>query len=179
MDFQDKSDDEDVVPTGKYDIIKDDAPIVKLTNSIINDAIDKEASDIHIEPTENKLIIRFRIDGILRKIMEIPKYAASQLISRIKIISNLDIAETRKPQDGQAKINRANAAIDLRISILPMSYGEKAVIRILDSRRGSIPLEKLGITGDNLERLNRVLDLKSYLQIWLYTKIQGILSTGK
>ncbi|MEJ2053420.1 MAG: ATPase, T2SS/T4P/T4SS family, partial [Calditrichaceae bacterium] len=75
-------------------------------------------------------------------------------------ISNLDIAETRKPQDGQAKVTRGNASIDLRISILPMSYGEKVVIRILDSRKGSIPLEKLGISGENLQKLNRVLDLR-------------------
>lgn len=146
--------------TNKFDITREDAPIVKLTSSVINDAIDKGSSDIHIEPTDKKLIIRYRIDGILRKIMEIPKYAAPQLISRIKVISNLDIAETRKPQDGQAKVHRGDASVDLRISILPMSYGEKVVIRILDGSKGSIPLDKLGITGDNLKKLNRVLDLK-------------------
>lgn len=160
FEINEKSTEDEEVKKSKYDIVNNDAPIVKLTNSIINDAIDKEASDIHIEPTEKKLIIRFRIDGILKKIMEIPKYAAPQIISRIKVISNLDIAETRKPQDGQAKVNRGDASIDLRISILPMSYGEKVVIRILDSRKGSIPLEKLGIIGENLQKLYRVLDLK-------------------
>lgn len=158
--LSEKNNDNVDVKINKYDITRENAPIVKLTNSIINDAIDKGASDIHVEPTERKLIIRYRIDGILRKIMDIPRYAAPQLISRIKVISNLDIAETRKPQDGQAKIIRGDASIDLRISILPMSYGEKVVIRILDSRKGSIPLDKLGITGENLKKLNRVLDLK-------------------
>jgi type IV pilus assembly protein PilB len=136
------------------------APIVKLVNSLLNDAIDKAASDIHVEPIEKKLLIRFRVDGILKKIMEIPKYAAPQLLARLKVISQLDVAETRKPQDGQAKLNRGGIIIDLRVSILPTSYGEKAVIRILDSRRSNIPFEALGIIGDNLKKLTRVLSLK-------------------
>lgn len=136
------------------------APIVKLVNSILNDAIDKTASDIHIEPVEKKLMVRFRIDGMLKKIMEIPKYASAQLLARIKVISKLDVAETRKPQDGQAKLVRNGVEIDLRVSVLPTTYGEKAVIRILDSSRGNIPFEDLGITGENLEKLNRVMTLK-------------------
>jgi type IV pilus assembly protein PilB len=146
--------------TEKIDSSKSDAPIVRLINSLLNDAIDKEVSDIHIEPTEKKMIVRFRIDGILKEVLDIPKYAAPQLISRIKVISSLDIAETRKPQDGQAKVKRRAGTIDLRVSILPTSYGEKAVIRILDSAKGSIPFEKLGITGDNLKKLHDVLDLR-------------------
>ncbi len=139
---------------------KNDAPIVRLVHSIFNDAIDNEASDIHIEPTEKKVIIRCRIDGILKKIMDVPKYAAPQLLSRIKIISNLDIAETRKPQDGKAKVKKSNVAIDLRVSILPTTYGEQAVIRILDNRKANVPFEKLGIVGDNLKKLTEVLGLK-------------------
>jgi type IV pilus assembly protein PilB len=136
------------------------APIVKLVNSILNDAIDKAASDIHIEPVEKKLLVRFRVDGILKKIMDIPKYAAPQLLARIKVISKLDVAETRKPQDGQAKVKRSGTVVDLRVSILPTSYGEKAVIRILDSNRSNIPFEDLGIIGDNLVKLDQVLRLK-------------------
>ncbi len=139
---------------------KSDAPIVRLVNSILNDAIENEASDIHIEPTEKKVIIRCRIDGILKKIMDVPKYAAPPLLSRIKIISNLDIAESRKPQDGKAKVKKGNIAIDLRVSILPTTFGEKAVIRILDNRKANVPFEKLGITGENLKKLNEVLSLK-------------------
>jgi len=136
------------------------APIVKLVNSILNDAIDKAASDIHIEPVEKKLLVRFRVDGILKKIMDIPKYAAPQLLARIKVISKLDVAETRKPQDGQAKVKRSGTVVDLRVSILPTSYGEKAVIRILDSSRSNIPFEDLGIIGENLVKLDQVLRLK-------------------
>ena len=137
-----------------------DAPIVRLISSILNDAIDKSASDIHFEPAEQKVIIRFRIDGILKKVMDVPKYAAPQLIARIKVISSLDIAETRKPQDGQARIKRRGTHVDLRVSILPTNYGEKAVIRILDSSRGAVPFEQLGITGPNLEKLQQVLALR-------------------
>ncbi len=136
------------------------APIVKLVNSILNDAIDKAASDIHIEPVEKKLLVRFRVDGILKKIMDIPKYAAPQLLARIKVISKLDVAETRKPQDGQARVKRSGTVVDLRVSILPTSYGEKAVIRILDSNRSNIPFEDLGIIGENLVKLDQVLRLK-------------------
>jgi type II secretory ATPase GspE/PulE/Tfp pilus assembly ATPase PilB-like protein/ActR/RegA family two-component response regulator len=146
--------------TQKIDASRGDAPIVRLVNSILNDAIDHEVSDIHIEPTEKKVVIRFRVDGILRQIMEVPKYAAPQVISRIKILSNLDIAETRKPQDGKAKVKKANASIDLRVSVIPTSYGEKVVIRILDSRNANIPFEKLGIIGENLKKLHTVLNLK-------------------
>jgi type IV pilus assembly protein PilB len=146
--------------TQELDGRKSDAPIVRLVNSILNDAIDNEASDIHIEPTEKKVIIRCRVDGILKKIMDVPKYAAPALLSRIKIISNLDIAESRKPQDGKAKVKKGNVAIDLRVSILPTTFGEKAVIRILDNRKANVPFEKLGITGENLEKLTEVLGLK-------------------
>lgn len=139
---------------------KSDAPIVRLVNSILNDAIDNEASDIHVEPTEKKVIIRCRIDGILKKVMDVPKYAAAQLLSRIKIISNLDIAETRKPQDGKSKVRKGNVTIDLRVSILPTTFGEKAVIRILDNRKANVSFEKLGIMGKNLKELNNVLNLK-------------------
>lgn len=151
---------EEAKSTQELDSRKSDAPIVRLVNSILNDAIDNEASDIHIEPTEKKVIVRCRIDGILKKIMDVPKYAAPPLLSRIKIISNLDIAETRKPQDGKAKVKKGNVAIDLRVSILPTTFGEKAVIRILDNRKANVPFEKLGITGTNLEKLTEVLGLK-------------------
>ena len=155
-----EADEEAARSTQEIEGNKSDAPIVRLVNSILNDAIDNEASDIHIEPTEKKVIVRCRIDGILKKIMDVPKYAAPPLLSRIKIISNLDIAETRKPQDGKAKVKKGSVAIDLRVSILPTTFGEKAVIRILDNRKANVPFEKLGIKGENLEKLTEVLGLK-------------------
>jgi len=155
-----REDDESEDKTEELESKKNDAPIIRLVNSILNDAIDNEASDIHIEPTEKKVIIRCRIDGILKKVMEVPKYAAPPLLSRIKIISKLDIAETRKPQDGKAKVKKGSTTIDLRVSVLPTTFGEKAVIRILDNRKANVPFEKLGISGENLKKLTDVLGLK-------------------
>ncbi len=135
------------------------APIVKLVNMIISGSIDQDASDIHIEPLEKSIIIRFRIDGVLRKIMEVPAQAGPALVSRVKIISNLDIAETRKPQDGKAKVRKSNRTIDLRVSTVPTPFGEKIVIRILDPAKAMVDLRKLGVQGENLEKFNQILGM--------------------
>ncbi len=148
------------IDTPLADAGTEEAPIIRLVNSILNDAVDQNASDIHIEPAEKSILIRFRIDGLLKQIMEVPKYAGPQLVSRIKVISKLDIAESRKPQDGKSKIRKGDLTIDLRVSVLPTNYGEKIVIRILDPRNANIPFEKLGITGKNLEKLHSILDLR-------------------
>ncbi|MCB0283666.1 MAG: Flp pilus assembly complex ATPase component TadA [Calditrichaeota bacterium] len=137
-----------------------DSPVVKLVDQIISDSITKEASDIHIEPKESVVQVRFRIDGVLRNELEVPRSLHSALASRIKIISNLNIAESRKPQDGKAKVTIEDADIDLRVSILPTSFGEKIVVRILDKRNASVSFDKMGIMGENREILEQCFQLK-------------------
>lgn len=134
--------------------------VVRLVNHILGEAIEKEASDIHIEPKEKIVTVRFRIDGVLRNILEVPRSVHPSLISRIKILSNLNIAESRKPQDGKAKVRFDDQDIDLRISVLPTSYGEKAVIRILDKRRALVSFEKMGLRGHNKELLEKCFEFK-------------------
>lgn len=139
---------------------KDASSVVKLLNLVLGDAIDKDASDIHIEPKDKSVQVRFRVDGVLRNILEVPKTTHQSLISRIKIISNLDIAETRRPQDGKSKIIADDRDVDLRISILPTNYGEKAVIRILDKRKANVSFPTLGIRGKNLDLLEQCFAFK-------------------
>jgi len=122
----------------------DEAPIVKLVNSLIYDAVRKGASDIHMEPYEKSLRVRFRIDGVLQEMMSPPFKFKAAIISRLKIMAELDIAERRVPQDGRIKIKVQNRTIDLRVSSLPTIFGEKIVMRILDKGNLNIDLEKLG-----------------------------------
>ncbi len=137
-----------------------ESSVVKLVNQMLLEAIDEEASDVHVEPNENGVSVRYRIDGVLRNKLSLPHSVHPKLISRIKIISNLDIAETRKPQDGKARISVDGAEVDLRVSIMPTSYGEKTVIRILDRRKAMISFEKLGLRGKNKELLKQCFDFK-------------------
>jgi len=136
------------------------SPVVKLVNQIFADAIDGGSSDIHIEPKEHTADVRIRIDGVLQNLIEIPKAIYPSLVSRIKIISDLNIAETRKPQDGKAKIYVDEADVDLRVSALPTNYGEKVVIRILDRRSAAVSLDKMGIRGKNRELLETCFKFK-------------------
>jgi len=122
----------------------DEAPIVKLVNSLIADAVRKGASDIHIEPYEKQMRVRFRIDGVMQEMMAPPFKFKAAIISRLKIMAELDIAERRVPQDGRIKIKVINRTIDLRVSSLPTIFGEKIVMRILDKGNLNIDLEKLG-----------------------------------
>jgi type IV pilus assembly protein PilB len=122
----------------------DEAPIVKLVNSLIADAVRKGASDIHIEPYEKSMRVRFRIDGMLHEMMSPPFKFKAAILSRLKIMAELDIAERRVPQDGRIKIKVINRTIDLRVSSLPTIFGEKIVMRILDKTNLNIDLEKLG-----------------------------------
>ena len=122
----------------------DEAPIVKLVNSLIADAVRKGASDIHIEPYEKSMRVRFRIDGVLQEMMAPPFKFKAAIISRLKIMAELDIAERRVPQDGRIKIKVLNRTIDLRVSSLPTIFGEKIVMRILDKSNLNIDLGKLG-----------------------------------
>jgi len=125
-------------------------PITRLTNLILGDAVKMRATDIHIEPQEKVAMVRYRIDGDLRNIMEIPRKLHPSLVSRIKILADLDIAETRSPQDGRIKIVVASRKIDLRISIIPAFYGEKIAIRLLDPKETKTELDKIGLEENEL-----------------------------
>lgn len=130
--------------------IVQDSPISKALTTILSYAAKTKASDIHIEPLEKSLIIRCRIDGVLRKIMELPKTVAPALVSRIKILSNLKIDEHRVPQDGQFTVSVDGKEIDLRIATSPVTWGEQVVIRLLDKSGVSMEIEKMGMTGHAL-----------------------------
>jgi len=131
-----------------------DSPIIKFVNYIIVRAVKDKASDIHIEPGETELVVRFRIDGILFDQMTCPQYMQAAIVSRIKIMSNLDIAERRLPQDGRIRIKIEKNKVDLRISILPSSWGEKVVIRILDTGQKKLTLLDLGLDQDSFQIFN-------------------------
>ncbi len=129
------------------------APIVKLVTMLIADAVKSDASDIHIEPREKSVQVRYRIDGNLKNIQEYPKQIQDAVVSRVKIISNLDITNRRHPQDGRSALRLEKNTVDLRISTLPSIYGEKIVIRLLDPSSGLIPLAQLGISDHVLKPL--------------------------
>jgi len=137
----------------------EDAPVVKLVNSIITDAVNKGASDIHVEPFEKKFRVRFRIDGVLHEMMSPPFKMKGAITSRLKIMAELDIAEKRVPQDGRIKIRIGNKKIDLRVSSLPTIFGEKIVMRILDKSNLQIDLTKLGFQVDALQKLVKGIEL--------------------
>jgi type IV pilus assembly protein PilB len=132
--------------------VTEDAPIVKLVNLLISQAVADRASDIHIEPTEHDVRVRYRIDGVLHEVMRSPKNIQSGLISRLKIMSDLNIAERRVPQDGRMSGVIGGKAVDLRVATLPTVYGEKVVMRILDKSTALLDLTDLGFHGDALER---------------------------
>lgn len=134
-----------------------DAPIVQLVNSLLIEAIEGNASDIHIEPQKERLLIRFRVDGILREAKSIPKKMTSAIVSRVKVASGMDIAERRRPQDGRMKISLGSQDFDMRVNTLSVQFGEKIVIRILRPNATTGGLEKLGLTGDEVKRMNRMI----------------------
>ena len=132
-------------------------PVVRLVDLIISEGILSRSSDIHIEPEEGGVAVRYRIDGVLRQVMKIPRNAGLPLISRIKIMSSLDIADRMRPQDGRARVAVNGQPIDLRVSTLPAAQGEKVVIRILDSRATVKSLESLGFNPGETESINQLL----------------------
>jgi type II secretory ATPase GspE/PulE/Tfp pilus assembly ATPase PilB-like protein/CheY-like chemotaxis protein len=133
-------------------------PVVRLVDLILSEGITSRSSDIHIEPEEGGVAVRYRIDGVLRQVMKIPRAAGIPLISRIKIISGLDIADRLRPQDGRARVAVNGIAVDLRVSTLPASLGEKVVIRVLDSSRTVLALDKLGLSGMEQSDIEGLLD---------------------
>src|SRR5437899_1642529 len=133
-------------------------PVVRLVDLIISEGILSRASDLHIEPEEGGVAVRYRIDGVLRQVMKIPRAAGIPLISRIKIMSQLDIADRLRPQDGRARVAVNGQPIDLRVSTLPAALGEKVVIRILDARATVKSLDSLGLLPDESEGIKRLLE---------------------
>ncbi len=133
-------------------------PVVRLVDLIISEGILARSSDIHIEPEEGGVAVRYRIDGVLRQVMKIPRQAGLPLISRIKIMSQLDIADRLRPQDGRARVAVNGQPIDLRVSTLPAALGEKVVIRILDSRATVKSLESLGFNANETDGIKRLLE---------------------
>ena len=124
---------------------EDDAPIIRLINAMLTEAVKQNASDIHIEPFENRLVIRFRVDGVLREVMESRRAVAPLVVSRIKVMSKLDIAEKRLPQDGRISLRIAGRAVDVRVSTIPAGHGERLVLRLLDKQAGRLDLGSLGM----------------------------------
>ena len=128
---------------------EDDAPVIKLINAVLSQAINERASDIHIESLENDLSIRLRVDGVLRELIAPDRALGPLLVSRLKVMARLDIAEKRIPQDGRISIKLAGRAIDIRVSTIPSAHGERVVLRLLDKESGQLRLDQLGI-GDSL-----------------------------
>lgn len=143
--------DEDLLET------EDDAPIIKLINAMLGEAIKEEASDIHIETFEKTLIIRFRIDGVLREILKPQRKLAALLVSRIKVMAKLDIAEKRIPQDGRISLRIGGRAVDVRVSTMPASHGERVVLRLLDKNAVKLDLNTLGMTSQNHQILQALI----------------------
>jgi general secretion pathway protein E len=137
----------------------DDAPIIRLLNSLMFRAVKERASDIHIEPFEREVVVRYRIDGVLHNVLTPPKRVLSALISRVKIMAGLDIAERRVPQDGRIGIRIGDREVDIRVSIIPVANGERAVLRLLDKQHLLLQLDQLGFTPAHLERTSQLVRL--------------------
>jgi len=136
---------------------EDDAPIIKLINATLSEAIKEGASDVHIETFEQHLIIRFRVDGILREVLKPNRKLASLLVSRIKVMAKLDIAEKRVPQDGRISLRIAGRAVDVRVSTMPSSHGERVVLRLLDKNQAKLNLIDLGMSDGIRERFDELI----------------------
>ncbi len=127
---------------------QDDAPIIRLLNAVMTQAIEDGASDIHVEPFESRMVIRYRVDGILRDVVEPPRALAGRIAARIKVMARLDIAERRVPQDGRISLRLAGRMVDVRVSTLPTYYGERVVMRILEKEQGPLTLQQIGMPSD-------------------------------
>ncbi|MDM8564135.1 type II secretion system ATPase GspE [Candidatus Halobeggiatoa sp. HSG11] len=135
----------------------DDAPIIRLINALLSEAIKENASDIHIEPFESRLVVRFRTDGVLREVLQPRRVLAPLLISRIKVMAKLDIAEKRLPQDGRISLRIAGRAVDVRVSTIPSGHGERVVLRLLDKQAGRLDLKQIGMSEEILANLQILL----------------------
>jgi general secretion pathway protein E len=135
----------------------DDAPIIRLINAVLTQAIRENASDIHIEPFENRLVVRFRVDGILREVLQSKRGVAPLVVSRIKVMSKLDIAEKRLPQDGRIGLRIAGRAVDVRVSTIPSGHGERVVLRLLDKQAGRLDLDSLGMAPGTQKLIDELI----------------------
>ena len=149
-------------------------PVIRLVDHIVAEGIASRASDIHLEPEEGGVAVRYRIDGVLRQVMSLPRAAGLPLVSRIKIMAGLDIADRMRPQDGRARVAVSGVRIDLRVSTLPASNGEKVVIRILDQRATVLSLDAMGLNPDELERIKGLSNLREGLVL-----VTGPTGSGK
>jgi type IV pilus assembly protein PilB len=163
---------EDLSKVGEF--VEDDAPIVRFVNLLVTQAIQDRASDIHIEPTETDLRVRYRIDGVLKEVRRSPKQIQAGVISRVKILSEIDIAERRRPQDGRMSVTHNGRKIDLRVATLPTVWGEKVVMRILDNSTALLDLSDLGF----LER-NKTVYEQSYTKPYGMMLVTGPTGSGK
>jgi general secretion pathway protein E len=136
---------------------EDDAPIIRLINALLTEAVKEGASDIHIEPYENRLVVRFRIDGVLREVLAPQKAIASAVASRVKVMAKLDIAEKRLPQDGRIGLRVAGRPVDVRVSTIPAGRGERVVLRLLDKQAGKLDLAQLGMDDTVRTRLEDMI----------------------
>lgn len=141
--------------------LTDEAPVIRLLNSILFQAVKERASDIHIEPYERELEVRFRVDGILYHILTPPKVIQEALASRVKIMAGLNIAEKRLPQDGRIRVIVAGRDVDIRVSIIPTFFGERVVLRLLDKNKGLITLEDMGLDDNDARAMRRLLSRTS------------------
>jgi type II secretory ATPase GspE/PulE/Tfp pilus assembly ATPase PilB-like protein/CheY-like chemotaxis protein len=164
-------------------------PILRLVDTMIADGVTNRASDIHIEPVEGGVVVRYRIDGVLRQVMKIPRSAGVPLISRIKIMSKLDIADRLRPQDGRARVSVNGEAVDLRVSTLPASHGEKVVIRVLNQKATTLALDSLGLSEDEEKGIRALLSNKEGIILvtgptgsgkttTLYSALRAVQGTG-
>jgi type II secretory ATPase GspE/PulE/Tfp pilus assembly ATPase PilB-like protein/CheY-like chemotaxis protein len=151
-----------------------DRPVIRLVDHIIAEGISSRGSDIHIEPEEGGVAVRYRIDGVLREAMVLPRAVGVSLVSRIKIMSSMDIADRMRPQDGRARVTLNGSRVDLRVSTLPAAHGEKVVIRILDARSTVLSLETLGFNPEEYERIMQLIALREGLVL-----VTGPTGSGK
>ncbi len=135
----------------------DDAPIIRLINALLTEAVKENASDIHIEPFESRLTVRFRVDGVLREVLHPPRQLAPVLISRVKVMARLDIAEKRLPQDGRISVRIAGRPVDVRVSTIPSGHGERVVMRLLDKQAGRLDLPQLGMPEKTLKYIDALI----------------------
>ena len=156
--FKEEEEEED---SNKLEAISREAPIIQLVNMLIVQGVKDRASDIHVEPNEKGLLIRFRIDGMLHDIRTLPNTIKSAVISRIKILAKMDIAERRLPQDGRFQVKFGTREVDLRVSSIPTVFGEKVVLRLLDKSKGLIKIKQLGFSPEQLEEFKSMIT-KSY-----------------
>ena len=169
-----KNEPADASDSGNMDSSDNEVPIVRFVNLLISQAIQDHASDIHIEPAEHDLHVRYRIDGVLHEMQTAPKSIQSGVISRIKIMSDIDIAERRKPQDGRMSVRHGGRKIDLRVATLPTVWGEKIVMRILDNPNSNLDVRDLALLDRNFEAYQN-----SYSKPYGMILITGPTGSGK